>query len=390
MAWGRWTSMPRQHYLTDLGIRQAVEQGLLLFDPPLDPAQIQPASVDIRAQEIDDLFSLEHYLGHADEARLREAWLNREIAIPAYSEAIILATQRMAAAKSLRFRTELRSSMRRLAAYTPSGATMHLQKLAVEVHNPGPIDISLSPGDKMAQLLFMFSEDDLEYSCYKAGLAGFSDYGEEARRHEQVLALDHGYALQTNWEVIRALKEGYFQVTPKAKLEKGLLCVHAGKTARVLRTGVRVRLGQKSSIDEAFETVSLPYTRKPGEYVDVETKESFALSPHIAIQFYDYLGGTSNGFTLLGKTPEEQRQVMRDIGLSSTPSGWVDPGYRGSFSRQPKSFRDGGFTIHEGDLLGHGVVILYPQGVQRKYGDAGLGSHYQDQKTTQFLENMPS
>ena len=370
--------MQERYYLSDKGIRQAIEQNVLSFTPSLSPQQIQPASVDLHLEYIDDLFPLPVLLPMFSSSKFV---LPSQGIIPAGFEATLAMTQGMRCSRALNSTTELRSSLRRISCHTPSGITMLAGKncLGVELHNSGPIDIHVSRGDKIAQLLFFFSPT-FEHSMHNAGFEGY-EYGAVA--YEQLLTLDHGVMIQTSNEARMLLRDGYFSVSPNVRFEKGMLRVHAGKTAQVLRKNIALTFSAKQDITSFFETVTLPYTVRSGEHVVVDTKESLNLSKHIGLHFYDYLNGTSRGFSF-SRTP--QQQLLADIPLSSIPDGWIDPGYTGVFSRQPKTYSKEGVTIREGDVLGHGMIIYFPNGVERPYGSQELGSHYQNAKTTQMMQ----
>ena len=223
--------------------------------------------------------------------------------------------------------------------------------------------------------MFKF-EQPSDVSFKKHGLP----YSEDAvDAYYAMMELDKGRQVHSNRTAVKLLREGYFSVSPSAKFEKGMLVVHAGTTARVLRRPVRVVLSQKTDISGAFEKVRLPYRLMPGEHIDVDV-EHLKLSKHIGIQFCDYVLGTSRGFS---PRTSEQR-LLADAWLSDMPDGWVDPGYKGAFSRQPKTMFSEGVVINPGDVLGHGIIVFYPRGVERPYGSAGLGSHYQNAGKTQF------
>jgi len=369
------------NYLSDRGIRQAIGQGLLRFDPPLADNQLQPASVDIKLSHIDEIFQLEQMTGGpcGPDVAARDGFR-----VPSRMYADMVCTQQMGWTAPLRFRTELRSSLRRLSCYTPTGLTMMLRdRLHVEMNNPGPIDIQLAENDKIAQLLFFFYKE-MDIGFHEAGFAGFEEI---AAGYEQLLTLDHGWTISDSKTAKRLVMDGYLEVNPCAKFERGLLRVHAGKTARVLRDDVRVDFSKKTDIASFFKTVDLPYRFFPGEHIIVDVEERLALSPHVGIQFFDYLLGSSRSkeFFPSSRSYDPDRAIA-DISLLNIPDGWIDPGYVGSFSRQPKTYSPDGVMVREGDLLGHGMIIFFPNSVGRAYGDAALGSHYQGQNETRLSQ----
>ncbi len=65
--------------------------------------------------------------------------------------------------------------------------------------------------------------------------------------------------------------------------------------------------------------------------------------------------------------------------------GWIDPGYKGGFSRQPKwvSFEGNKRIVRPGDVLGFGQVYYFPNGVERPYGTAG--NNWQGNMSTRII-----
>jgi len=193
---------------------------------------------------------------------------------------------------------------------------------------------------------------------------------------EQLRELDHGWTVtDAHW----LHDVWYHAVKPKLETEFHYVVVHAGDTARVLSDPIDVDFAAKQSIAHAFREVKLPYTIKKGDHGVVDTRESFELSDHIGIHFYDNQFGMPRGLTILeGRRPY-------DFPLGGIPDGGVDPGYCGSFSRQPKTYSPG-MVISLGEVLGHGVLFFFPNGTSRLYGYRELGSHYQNQKETKLTQ----
>lgn len=360
-------------FLTDRGIRQALDSGLLKFYPPLEDRQIQPASLDLLLDSVVENFPIDE--------RCAKPW-EGNVLLP-NSQVELRTSQRMEFAQGLGFYTELRSSLRRLSCYTPSGITMMGEgdHVHVEVYNPGRITVNLARNDKIAQLVFCFSKFSAGASLHKSGFEG---YEAEAEVHEKLLLLDSGYPVRKSSEARKLLVDGYFAVTPEAKFEKGLLCVHAGDNARVLRQDVVFDFSAKTDLSGLFEEVRLPYRLRPSEHLIVDAVESFELSSHVALQFYGNMVGTRSMISPFNHSFE---RAVADFKLSGRPDGWIDPGYKGAFSRQPKTFFEEGVLIRPGMCLGHGLIIFYPNGVERPYGSQGLNSHYQNATTTDVIQN---
>lgn len=364
-------------YLTDRGIRQALERGLLRFDPPLEDRQIQPASIDLLFDSIEDVVPLAHLWPSGRYPSWPEA--NQ---IPKHSDVTLNTTQKMFWAPSLRFKTELRSSLRRLSGHMQIFGWTRIgpeNRVLVEMINPGGININLARGDKIAQLLFYYTFSVFA-GLYEAGLKG---YEREAEEFSRVAELDHGRLVATNQEAKRLLLEGYFSVSPEARFEKGRLKVHAGKTIQILRENLTVDFSKKQDISDAFEEVRLPYRLMPGEHVVILTRENLGLSKHVGIHFVDHLAFTGRDLSLLTHPLEH---VAADLPLWCMPDGWVDPGYKGVFTRQPKTYYPKGVVIKKGDVLGHGTIIFFPTGVERPYGSKELGSHYQNASNVKLTQ----
>lgn len=364
--------MQDAYYLTDRGIRQAIERGLIAFDPPLEDYQIQPATVDLCFDSVDSMVSM-------DAEGNRVSWRDGEI--PARHEVELLTMQSLRFQRGILFDHELRSSLRRLGCYSRGGGMSDpgTGRVMVDVINPSRMAIQLSPGDKIGQMFFSFykCDDAIGYEDGENpdGLPSFSRFAE-------LLALDHGWTVTGEHWVRYLYRQGLFSVGEELELEHHLVKVHAGKTAKLLRGGGTVDFSSRRSIDEMFDEVELPYTIRDGDHIMVDTKESFMLSSHIGIHFFDNAFGTRRGLTIF----EDRRPY--DFALGHMPDGWVDPGYEGSFSRQPKTHSPG-MTIREGDVLGHGLVFFFPNGTERAYGNPELGSHYQNQKETKLTQDAP-
>lgn len=369
--------MQPSFYLSDRGIRQAVDAGLIAFNPPLQDRQVQPASIDVLLEKVHHWFPIEEHRFTAEENEAMRQFLGKDV-VPSHCDGELRTTQRIGLQYPLHVKTELRSSLRRLSCHIDvMGMTTlgYLGNVHVHLRNHGDINIEFSPGDRIAQLLFFFYKTG-GVGAHEAGLEGFE---REAETYKRLLTFDHGWAIDTYEEARKLLQEGYLNVAPKASFKRGLLRISAGKTAKVLRKDLTVKFSAKQDITDAFEEVRLPYTVKPKEHVVVGARESLKLSKHVGIHFYDHVHGTESGLKL-------DARGQTDIRLGTLPDGWVDPGFEGGFSRQPKTFFAPGRTISEGDVLGYGRIIFFPNGVERPYGSAGLGSHYQGDIQTSLVQ----
>jgi deoxycytidine triphosphate deaminase len=278
---------------------------------------------------------------------------------------------------------DLRSSLRRLGCYARIPAMMgaygwgsmgpHSYTITTEIVNYGDIEISLNKGDKIAQAVFRFdSPTKEELDNEHIYLIGGDAKKEEYRKR---LELDHGWEVETTKELKSLVRKGYMKVEPELSPLKGTIEVHAGKHAKVLKKDIKIDFSSKQDISNAFKDVDLPYELKPGEYIDIETAESFDFSGHVGVLF-------TNEPPFPSRHSHMSFIRERDHGMRFIWTGWVDPGYAGAFSRQPKTYFKDGMTIKEGDVLGYGTVVFFPNGVERKYGNKDLDSHYSNSESS--------
>ncbi len=353
--------------LNDKGIKQAVKKGILAFEPKLREDQIQPASIDLFYEGIDDYEEIKRY-------PLKRKDFMEDTLQPGYIYDVET-TQSIGARKDLWLFMELRSSLRRLGPYIRIPTVMATSgvssikygfKAGFELVNPVENSIKLHKGDKVAQIMCVY-EAPSKKELNDDRIYFFKDKSE----YRELLELDHGVAINDSSKVHKLSQLGYFSVSKETKFRKGFIQVHAGKEAYVVRKGVDIDFHNKKSLDDVLERVSLPYKLKPGEHIAVDTQEYIDLSDKVGMQFYNLpLPITSNEFF--------SKRFMVDKDLRMVADGWIDPGYKGAFSRQPKTYYERGVNIKEGDILGYGKLIYFADGVERSYGSNGLGSHYQN------------
>jgi len=357
--------------LSDRGIKQAVKKGILKFDPELKEEQIQPASIDMFYEKMDSREKIPHL------KRGITPYIE-DVLQPGYIYDLV-STQSMYIKYDMKVRMDLRSSLRRLGAYirVPTvmgafgpGTIPYGFKAGLEVVNPVNISIKLHRGDKIAQLMYVFeapSESEMKDNNIYF-LKGKEEY-------KEFLELEHGVIVKDNETARKLAREGYFSVSTGETFKKGFLAIHAGKEAYLVRKSTEVEFGKKNSLDNVLEKVSLPYKLKPGEHIAVEAKENLDLSERIGMQFYNLPLAVTKKELFSGN-------FMVDGELRGIADGWVDPGYKGAFSRQPKTYYSRGVNIKEGDILGYARLIYFENGVERPYGSKGLGSHYQNADKT--------
>ncbi len=359
-----------RYVLSDRGIKQAIKEGLLKFDPVLTDEQIQPASVDLFFEKLGDY----EEIGHIS--------LNKILKADTLSKGYVhdvITTQSVYIEPSIISAVELRSSLRRLGCYVyiPTllggfglGTMDDGFKAGIEVVNPSSIDIKLHKGDKIAQVMFTYdapSKEEMENEDVF--------FIKDKEEYKKFLELDRGYMIKSTERARKLANKGYFSVSTGENFIKGFLKVHASKEAFVFKEDLEVEFGNTKNLESLLEPVSLPYKLKPKEHLVVNTRENLDLSDKIGIQFYNVpLPVNSKEFF--------SNRFSYDKDLRRISDGWVDPGYKGAFSRQPKTYYDKGFTIKEGDVLGYGLLVYFPNGVERKYGSEGLNSHYQNADKT--------
>lgn len=178
------------------------------------------------------------------------------------------------------------------------------------------------------------------------------------------------------------------KVSPKLKTSHGRILVHASSTAyRMKKIDGGITFSKRDSYkkEDLLEPIDISkgYTVQPFEHLVIETVESFELSDNRGILFWDNL--TKLVFDNNGgryKPKNRPGRFIPNLGLIHLIDGWIDPGYNGVFSRQPKWLT--GRTIYPGDAIGYGQVFFFPTGVNRSYGSASLDSQYKDKTETAF------
>ncbi|MBI4150968.1 hypothetical protein HY492_02470 [Candidatus Woesearchaeota archaeon] len=280
---------------------------------------------------------------------------------------------------------EARSSLRRLGCYSPTQGRYFFTSedgLHIELGNFGHNEIRVGKNDRLAQLFFKVAPFTDTYDCLPAD---FYDRPEECKAlGERVRALDMGIQITKSKHLGELVREGHLKVTPELHAHTGLIKVHAGDVAYRMRKidgGIVFKDRAKYSDSDLLEPIDIKkgYVAKPFEHVIVPTRESFELSPHVGIRFWDSLIGMpqKHNSVLLSKN-------LWNLDFMNLTDGWFDPGYKGGCSRQPKWLT--GRSIYPGACLGYGQVFWFPNGVETPYGSIALGSQYQGQEKTVFAK----
>jgi len=399
-----------QRILTDRGIRKAFELKLIetvpIFDEK-DTTRIQPATLDVKLQNVDGCEPIEYIQGlnynfrsaydlphtlqskqssvvnltefinfgqldfffHAEEI-LKDCKTEQDI-----RDAYLLHND----TRFFGVSSEARSSLRRLGIYMENHggyffSDRHSTK--VELGNFGPNDIHFKQGDRIAQLFFNVDPYlDVRYARLNGANKKLDEKGQLVR------TLEMGVEAKGRQQIIELQKEGYIEITPHIKTYRGLFGVHASKTAykmKQIEGGIEFSKRDSCPREQLLEPIDITkgYTVQPFEHIIIETIEQFKLSPHVGIRFWDNLviGGRYQNI--------RKRDPFTNMKLCDLTDGWVDPGYSGGFSRQPKWLT--GRRIKPGDLIGFGQFFYFPNGVATSYGSTKLGSQYQNKEKTEF------
>jgi hypothetical protein len=187
----------------------------------------------------------------------------------------------------------------------------------------------------------------------------------------------------TDEEQLRWLeKKGYLEVSPKLEIRNGRVLVHASENASKINKieGGIIFSKRKDYEDRIRNNFSIKggYKVKPFEHIDIETVECFKLSEYVGIHFHN--NPAQQFLRYVRRNSKSIKRSIENLDLTDMIDGWVDPNYSGPFSRQPKWYSP--INIKPGDVIGEGVVIFFPNGVETGYGSAKLGSQYKDAKAT--------
>jgi deoxycytidine triphosphate deaminase len=389
--------------LSDRGIQQALEQGLVTIDPPLDlsdTTRIQPSSLDLKIASLSPYNRprpLFHYDDDDDDSV--ESPLETErpgyVTIPARSKTGVYLTERInvrpwwPALNICYFApvVDCRSSMRRLGQGIPPDAGYFLldeRNTEIQMFNATKMPIDVPVGERFAQL---FLQVDPFADCPETTILGLPMKKNNPfyQLGEQIRSLDMAVPLSTDEQVFAARDAGYFDITPKLETKRGFIKFHASDRAFRMRNIGRLDFSRRSEykFEDLFEQIDIRngYEVQPFDHLIVETVERFELSAHIGVQVYEATFG-------LGDDTAVRRAILEGrtsqwSALSWCKGSWADPGYRGPFSQQPKL---PGTIVKTGEVIAFGQVYYYLRGVKNPYGSERLGSQYQNKKTVQIAK----
>ena len=112
---------------------------------------------------------------------------------------------------------------------------------------------------------------------------------------------------------------------------------------------------------DALNLTNMAYALRPGEFILGSTVEAVSIPDYLACRF--------EGKSSLGR-----------IGLTThVTAGFVDPGFQGTITLEIKNENQFPILLKPGMLIGQLCFIRLNTKVDRMYGSAGLGSHYQNQ-----------
>ena len=338
--------MYERYLLSDKGIKKAVEEGKIKISPPVKDEQIQPATLDIFFKKFDDW---ENILSDVPAGDTNEHLLGSQIS------GCAMATQSVILDEHIGAGIELRSTLRRIGLQYDSELFIWGKnyEACADVRNPTRYGIRIPEGFKFAQIFFY---PEPEY------------YPE----------LDRGFEVNKEEEIEELQRKGLFKIEPELDIKDGYIVVHASEKARKFNPPDIIDVSDKNlkRYFEEFDTTN-GVELNPGDHIDFETVEKIDLSKHIGIRFYRNLPIPTAMENLHKKEEHDTHHFIDFFESLGADAGWVDPGYCGYFSVQPKKY----FTreiIKPGDILALGQLVYFPDGVERPYGSKGLNSHFQN------------
>lgn len=357
--------------LNDRGIKEGLKNDLIPITPALnlnDEERFQPATLDVKIKEVDESdinFPIENEHLH---------WTapNEIRTILAGSKANVILTETIDALYPHIFPLwEARSSLRRLGLYTVSHSLLwnEADGTHIELANFSVNDIHFNENERIAQIFFLVEP-------FKNSPKNLGD---------KVRKLDMGIELKNDMHVHYLVNKGLLDVSPELIMSNQYIQVTAGHIAyriKKINGGIDFAKRKDYSQNELLEPIDISkgYEIKPYEHIIIETEQKFALSEKVGIWFWD------NEIISLrdGKGAEMTLEnALKNIGnfpFINMADGWIDPGYNGGFSRQPK-WASKGRIVKPGDVLGFGQVFYFPNGVENPYGKV-KGSQYQGDVTT--------
>ncbi|MBU4502154.1 MAG: hypothetical protein KKA79_06155 [Nanoarchaeota archaeon] len=359
--------------LSDKGIQQAINLGLIKIKPSDDlkknRKRIQPATLDVKLKKISVSKPINMDKYSQDVSSKRTTLQAGYISDVELTERISLTYPEF-----MRVAYEARSSVRRLGGFIPYQGKSFFscgKNSRLKIGNFSSNNIHFKKEDRVAQLFFtVFPFQDHGAIC-SPNYEGIRNIAEKIR------SLDMGRTISKNNHLKSLQEKGLMNISPKLKTYRGLIKVHAsdkGYKIKKINEGLDFNKKGRYSEEELLEPIDISkgYKVKPSEHIIIETLEKFELSPHVGIRFWDNF---PNQVSL------KDKYFLDNLETYVLTDGWIDPGYNGGFSRQPKWV---GKTVYPGDSIGFGQVFYFPKGVNVAYGNDKLGSQYQNNEKTKF------
>jgi len=332
------SDLDRTRMLTDWGILQALEAGLLIFDPmfDLDSLRIQSSSIDMCIAGIRS----NQYIPTGEE---RE---RHYLTMPARSFTSVELTDKCST-DGLSLSCVSRSSILRLGTSMTRSTPIND---AFEYMNLTANSLSFDYGDAIGQLFiepYDLSRDDIR-------------------------ALDMAIEIKDNQTLEYLSKRGELGVLrnngKKFTARNGMIDFHISNEAYVMQDYGPIHFkDRKKILDSGYLKridISKGYKVKPFEQLIIRTEEDLKLSGKVGIRLRDNSG-----------SPFSSCKISSS--LNNLASSWVDQGYGGLMMCMP---RNAGRTIYPGDVIWTGQVFYNPKEVKNLYGSEALKSQYQNKK----------
>jgi len=379
--------------LTDRGIKKAIELDLIKITPEISENQIQPASLDLKVKE----FWMDEPYKDIDKYEM-----GKTMKVKNSSKYDVIYNQIVDIGSSfnfynyessnfyLDFACVAKSSIRRLGCIIPNHRLFFEDNKhsTTNISNLSPNDIIFKEDEAISQVLFFVNPwpFDEQYSV------NFQDKP-EFENGKKIRSLDMGIKIVEK-EKFNYLYEKEFSSKKELKFQDESILVHASERAYRLKKIGDVEFSERKKLNDAdiLEPVDISkgYEIKPFEHLIIETEEDFSLSEKIGIFFMDnpvtkvinFKKGELNEKNKYGYRFNREEAVL-NTDLIPSFDGWVDPGYKGGFTRQPKWLTEGRI-VKPGMVVGYGQIFYFPNGVERTYGSKGLGSHYQKKEKMTF------
>jgi dCTP deaminase len=169
--------------------------------------------------------------------------------------------------------------------------------------------------------------------------------------------------------ILQALASGHLQITPPPEdrqIQPNSLDLRLGSTFLVPRRRLYELDGRRE--EQAIrETVTVPdggrFLLAPGAHVNAATLEYVEMPP-----------------TLCGKV--EGKSTFARLGLQIEAAGWVGSGFHGHLTLELHNFGESMLVLRPGISICQ-LVLFRTDRPSRLYGDAELGSRYQDSRGPQ-------